>query len=417
MQKILLIGLKDLKIIFRDRAALLLILLAPFLLTLGLGLVTGRFSGSGSGIANIPVIIVNQDKARLGNALVDVFNSPELSGLVKPTASDDPQAAHRFIDDDQAAALIIIPQGFTDSVIPTRGTFPKDNKTAIPVKIEIYANPTRPTGAGIIKTIVEEFLGRVETGRIGGEVVVTQLLTNGLIAPQDAPKLGATLGIQQADSTSSITIKKTDSGTGEVPFDALSYIAPGMALMFLMYTVSYGGRSLLQERNQGTLPRLLISPTTSTQVLGGKVFGIFLTGCAQLGILIAASSLLFQLKWGDTAGVIVLVLAAVFAATGWGMLLTALARTPAQIGSAGSALMLMFGILGGSFVSLNNMPSFVQTLSKITPNAWGLDGFTTLAQGGTLADIGTPITALLVMGAGLFVVAVVLFNRQGIGQK
>ena len=417
MQKILLIGLKDLKIIFRDRAALLLILLAPFLLTLGLGLVTGRFSGSGSGIANIPVIIVNQDKARLGNALVDVFNSPELSGLVKPTASDDPQAAHRFIDDDQAAALIIIPQGFTDSVIPTRGTFPKDNKTAIPVKIEIYANPTRPTGAGIIKTIVEEFLGRVETGRIGGEVVVTQLLTNGLIAPQDAPKLGATLGIQQADSTSSITIQKTDSGTGEVPFDALSYIAPGMALMFLMYTVSYGGRSLLQERNQGTLPRLLISPTTSTQVLGGKVFGIFLTGCAQLGILIAASSLLFQLKWGDTAGVIVLVLAAVFAATGWGMLLTALARTPAQIGSAGSALMLMFGILGGSFVSLNNMPSFVQTLSKITPNAWGLDGFTTLAQGGTLADIGTPITALLVMGAGLFVVAVVLFNRQGIGQK
>ena len=411
MHKIILIGLKDLKIIFRDRAALLLILLAPFLLTLGLGLVTGRFSGNGSGIANIPVIIVNQDKARLGNALVDVFNSPELSGLVKPTASDDPDAARRLINDDKSAALVIIPKGFTDSIIP------KSNTTTTPVKIEIYANPTRPTGAGIIKTIVEEFLGRVETGKIGGEVIVTQLLTNGLISPQDAPKLGATLGIQQADSTSSITIQKTDSGTGEVPFDALAYIAPGMALMFLMYTVSYGGRSLLQERNQGTLPRLLISPTTSAQVLGGKVFGIFLTGCAQLGILIAASSLLFQLKWGDTAGVIVLVLAAVFAATGWGMLLTALSRTPAQVGSAGSALMLMFGILGGSFISLNNMPPFVQTLSKITPNAWGLDGFTTLAQGGTLADIGTSITALLVMGAGLFVVAVVLFNRQGIGQK
>ncbi len=411
MTKIILIGLKDLKIIFRDRAALLLILLAPFLLTLGLGLVTGRFSGNGSGIANIPVILVNQDKARLGNALVDVFNSPELSELVETTTLDDPQAARHSIDADQAAALVVIPKGFTDSVIP------KDNITVQPVKIEIYANPTRPTSAGIIKTIVEEFLGRVETGRIGGEVVVTQLLTNGLISPQDAPKLGATLGIQQADTASSITIQKTDSGSGEVPFDALSYIAPAMALMFLMYTVSYGGRSLLQERNQGTLPRLLISPTTSTQVLGGKVFGIFLTGCAQLGILIVASALLFQLKWGDPAGIIVLVLAAVFAATGWGMLLTALARTPAQIGSAGSALMLMFGILGGSFVSLNNMPPFVQTLSKITPNAWGLDGFTTLAQGGTLADIGTPITALLAMGAGLFVVAVVLFNRQGIGQK
>jgi ABC-2 type transport system permease protein len=63
------------------------------------------------------------------------------------------------------------------------------------------------------------------------------------------------------------------------------------------------------------------------------------------------------------------------------------------------------------------MPLFVQTLSKITPNAWGLDGFTTLAQGGTLADISTPIIALTMMGAVLFVVAVILFNRQGIGQK
>src|SRR5882757_7369725 len=124
MQKIILIGLKDLKIIFRDRAALLLILLAPFLLTLGLGLVTGRFSGNGSGISNIHVILVNQDKARLGDALVDVFNSPDLAGLVKPTVSDDPVAAHRLIDNDQATALVIIPKGLTDSIIPSSGTFP-----------------------------------------------------------------------------------------------------------------------------------------------------------------------------------------------------------------------------------------------------------------------------------------------------
>lgn len=413
MHKILLIGLKDLKIIFRDRAALMLMLLAPFLLTLGLGLVTGRFSGGSSGISNIPVILVNQDKARLGNALVDVFHSPELAELVKPSTSDDPAAARQLIDDDKAAALVIIPKGFSDSIIPNGNTVPATDV----VKIEIYANPTRPTGAGIIQTIVEEFLGRIETGRIGGQVTVAQLLSNRLISPQDAPKMGAALGIEQADSTSVITIQKINNGTGEVPFDILGYFAPGMALMFLMYTVSYGGRSLLQERHQGTLPRLLISPTTSAQVLGGKVLGVFLTGCAQMGILIAASSLLFQLHWGDAAGVIALVVCAVFAATGWGMLLTSVARSPAQVGSIGSALMLIFGILGGSFVNINNLPSFVQWLSKITPNAWGLDGFTTLAQGGTLADIATPIMALLVMGAVLFTVAVVLFNRQGIGQK
>jgi ABC-2 type transport system permease protein len=63
------------------------------------------------------------------------------------------------------------------------------------------------------------------------------------------------------------------------------------------------------------------------------------------------------------------------------------------------------------------MPSFVRTVSKITPNAWGLDGFTTLALGGTLRNLMEPVTALLIMGAVLFGIAVLLFSRNGIMQK
>src|SRR5262245_48356816 len=118
MKKLFLIGIKDLKLIFRDRAALIFMLLAPFLLTIGMGFVTGRFSGSSSGLSDIPVVIVNLDKEQLGNALADVFFSQELAELMEPTVSFDPEAARRFIDDDQAAAAIIIPAGFTRSIIP-----------------------------------------------------------------------------------------------------------------------------------------------------------------------------------------------------------------------------------------------------------------------------------------------------------
>ena len=45
MRKLFLIAFKDFKLIFRDRAALILMLLAPFALTIGMGFVTGRFSG------------------------------------------------------------------------------------------------------------------------------------------------------------------------------------------------------------------------------------------------------------------------------------------------------------------------------------------------------------------------------------
>ncbi|MBV6394801.1 MAG: hypothetical protein HFACDABA_00371 [Anaerolineales bacterium] len=419
MLKLLLIGIKDLKLMFRDRAALIFMLLAPFLLTIGMGFVSGRFSGGSTGLSDIPVVIVNLDQKELGNALEELFNSADLADLVEPTASSDPEAARRLIDSDQASAAIVIPQGFTDSVIPAEGTtFDSTAVQPAPVQIEVYANPSRPTGAGIIKAIVDEFLSRVEEGRVSGTTSLVGLMQSGLLNPQDVASEAQELfaNVDESESTA-ITLKTDTQGAEAVEFDLLAYFAPGMALMFLMYTVSYGGRSILAERSQGTLPRMLISPTSNAQVLGGKVLGIFLMGVAQVGVLILASSIFFQVQWGDPLGVLVLILAAVFGATGWGMLITAFARTPAQVGSTGAAVMLIFGILGGSFMSLENFPPFMQTLSKITPNAWGMDGFVTLALGGTLKNLTEPVTALLIMGALLFAASVVLFNRNGIAQQ
>src|SRR5512138_2453992 len=110
MKKLLLIGIKDLKLIFRDRAALTFMLLAPFLLTIGMGFVTGRFSGNSNGLSDIPVIIVNLDHDQLGDALADVFSSDELADLMEPTASSNAEAARRLIDEDQATAAVIIPE-------------------------------------------------------------------------------------------------------------------------------------------------------------------------------------------------------------------------------------------------------------------------------------------------------------------
>ena len=419
MKKLFLIGIKDLKLVFRDRAALIFMLLAPFLLTIGMGFVTGRFSGGSSGLSDIPVIVVNLDNEELGDALADVFSSEELADLMEPTASSDPDAARRLIDEDQASAAVIIPERFTRSIIPAEGTTLDQNYVEPdPVQIEVYANPSRPQTSGIIKAIVDEFISRVEEGRTSGMTSILQLAASGFITSENAETEARTI-LQNMDEpeTTAIALKTNTKGAQAIDFDILAYMAPGMALLFLMYTVSYGGRSILQERSQGTLPRLLISPTSNAQVLGGKVLGIFLIGVAQVGILILASTIFFGVKWGDQYGVAALILATVFGATGWGMLITALARTPAQVASVGSALMLIFGILGGSFIQLDQMPSWFQTISKITPNAWGLDGFTTLALGGTLRNLTEPITALFIMGAVLFGVAVVLFNRKGMIQK
>lgn len=418
MQKFWLIGIKDVTLAFRDRAALLLIILAPFLLTVGLGFVTGRFSGSSTGLSEIPVLLVNLDQEKLGNTLVEVFESEDLAELIAPERVASEAEARRRIDDDEASAAIIIPAGYTRSVFPAAG----DPADAALAEITLYTNPARPTGAGIVQTIMEEFTGRVELARIGSEVAVTQLIETGrlpldpAIIAETAAQISEKMASSPESASGIILDQRTRDGEA-VEFDVLAYLAPGMALMFLMFTVSNGGRTLLMERAQGTLPRLLVSPTPSAAILAGKILGIYLTGVAQLVILIGGTSLLFNVRWGDPIGLAALILAAVFGATGWGLLLTALARSPGQVSGVGSALMLTFGILGGSLISLDQLPVYVQWISRITPNAWGMDGFTTLALGGSLADLGGPLTGLGVMGLVLFTVALAAFNRQSLVQR
>jgi len=413
MNKILQIGWKDLIILFRDKGALLLMLGAPFVLTLGLGLVTGAFSGGSNGLTGIAMVVVNEDSGQLGQALADMFFSPDLEDLLVPQTAVSPQAARQLVDENEVAAAVIVPASFTDSILP-------DNSGQLgkPVSIEIYANPARPISASVVDSIVQGFVHQVETSMVSVNVAMTQLVMNGRIAPTNADDLMA-LGQEMGqrfitqDSAAPIIRLERDEAAAEAATNPnyLAFLAPGMAVAFLMYTVALGGRSILAERDSGTLARMLIAPTTTTEVLAGKVLGIYLTGAAQVSVLILASSLLFGLRWGSLPGVILLIATVAAAATGWGLLLASVATRPSQVSSLGTALMLIFGILGGSFAQIP-FSGILGQLSKITPNAWAIDGFTTLGQGGTLADIAPALLALVVMALVLFGTAVLIFQRR-----
>ena len=183
MKKLFLIGIKDLKLMFRDRAALTFMLLAPFLLTIGMGFVTGRFSGGSTGFRIFPSsssIWINED---LGNALEDVFNSEELSDLMEPTASSDPEAARQ----SNRQATKPQPRSSSQKASP-KASSPLKGQRLIqnyvqpePVQIEVYTNPSRPTSAGVVKAIVDEFISRVEEGRTSGMTSIVQLMQSGLV--------------------------------------------------------------------------------------------------------------------------------------------------------------------------------------------------------------------------------------------
>jgi ABC-2 type transport system permease protein len=397
MKRILTIGWKDLLLRFRDRGALTLMLGAPFVLTLAMGLVTGAFSPGKNNVGptNIPIAIINEDNGRVGDLFVQTFNSEELADLVEPLAITSAAEARQMVANNQLAAALLIPPTFSQGMSAV-------STSAAP--LEIVTNPARPISSGIVRAIITSLLDDMETGLLAAQITQRQLIAAG--RQQEGEILAH---LQERDPLLNVKIAPLADQSRQPTI--MAYLAPAFAVLFLMYTVTQGGRSILDEREKGTLARLMINPLSVTQILGGKVSGIFLSGFAQMSILILASSLFFGLRWGTPLAVTVLLIAIVAAASGWGLLLAAVAKNTHQVNSIGTAMMLIFGILGGSFFALP-ASGIAALLSKITPNAWAIEGFTTLAAGGTLSDIGGVILALSLMAIVLFALAGTLFRRR-----
>ena len=98
------------------------------------------------------------------------------------------------------------------------------------------------------------------------------------------------------------------------------------------------------------------------------------------------------------------------AACGRGLVFASLAKNPDQISGMSSAVMLIFGILGGTFVPLTGAAPILQGLSRITPNAWANEAFLALGRGAGVGDVGIELLALVVMAIVLFVAASIIMK-------
>ncbi len=418
MNKILIIMWKDISLLWRDRTALILVIAGPLALTLGMGLVTGSFNRSDDApaVSEIPVAIVDHDDGELAQPLIDLFTGPDLSDLVSAEVWEDEAAALEEVRAGRVAAVIVIPDGFSQSFVPDMTT----GDSPAPVALQVYGDPGSPIRAGIVRSIAEEFTARAETGVTTIRLSLTELATSGAVPPEQLPDVGRALseGLLTGDastSTSGLIRVRTETaaaGDDDQGFNLLSYFAPAMALLFLMYAVTLGARTLLSERREGTLARMLAAPVTPGQVLGGKVAGIFLGGFIQMAVLILLTTVMFRLNWGNPLGVLLLVVAAALAATGWGLLIASLSSNDSQISAMGMALTLIFGIVSGSFIPGQSFGPVMNAAARLTPNRWALDGFMSLAAGDGLAGIAAPVAALSVMAVVLFVASAMLMRRR-----
>ena len=402
----------------RDRSALVLMLVAPLALTLVVGFAFGGFGDSQSGVAVIPMGIVNHDSGQFSPFLVEAFQSAELADLVTATVYEDEAAARQMVDDDQLAALVIVPENFSDSIVPAevmQGGYENQTFEQQQSEIEIYASPASQIGSGIVRSITNTILLEFSKGMSTAQISILSLVSSGAISEEELTELGEEIGRQSVEESVDdhlLSLNALLESSSLEEFSFLDYMAASMAILFMMFSMTSSTRTILVEREEGTLPRMLVSPTKRAGVLGGKMLGAYLNGVLQMLVLILAGRLLFGINWGNPLGVLLVTLTLVGAACGWGLLVASFARSAGQASAIGMAINLTFAALAGNFLPRSAYPLIIQKIGLITPNAWGLESYSQLINGAAFSEVLGSILALLGMTLILFAAAILVFRRQ-----
>jgi ABC-2 type transport system permease protein len=190
----------------------------------------------------------------------------------------------------------------------------------------------------------------------------------------------------------------------ESGFDALSYIAPGMALFFMMLSVRQSARTIAEDTDRGVRDRLRSAPVADIAITAGSTVSHAILLFLQLLVLVGIASVLYGLQWGPPAVLVFVCLVLAVSASGWVGLLVSVGRTPGRINALGMALTLVFGILGRSFAAVIPTTPFLDSLARITPNYWGQHAFLALALGGGAHSILRDLGALCIMCAVLWTI-------------
>lgn len=404
---------KDLLIVLKDKGALAVLFLMPLLFASLLGMAFGNTgSGETETRIEITVLLVNQDRGSYGQMLADGLRRAEV--LIVKRLYDAALADQRVADGDAAAALVI-PADFTDKI-----------DAGEPVEVTIIKDPTQQIAANTVAGIANQAMaeiGLLGELRYGIHAVLAQAPDYDkapleLVQAVEAQTLGVVwTQVQQMRQNPVIAVEEeTVAGAEErQPWNPITYYIPGFTVAFAFFLIQQMAKTLLGEKEEGTFRRLLSSPMPRASIIGGKMLAYMGIVFLQVIVLFGVGVALFKMSLGESPlALLLLTLALALASASLGMLLGALCRTSKQADSLGTVLGFILMVLGGTIVyPLFLDKGFIGTLSRLTPNAWGVEGYMMLmADNWTLAQTAPNILALFGFAVVFFAVAVWRFRFE-----
>ncbi len=358
------IARKDLKRRVRDRTAILVALVLPFALA---GIFSLTLSGVDSGAFEVTYAVVGSD----GGALPGDFTQ-ELKALGFVTLRDagSRAAAERLAEDGDVDAAIVFPPGFTNDVRAGDGG-----------RIEVLTSPDSSIGSLVAVSLARSFGSNLDA--VG--LAVAAVAGPGGRSDPALVALARTLPPAATIRTATVEDQVASQST---------FFSIGMAVFFLFFAVEFGVRGLLEEREQGTLSRLLVAPIDPSSVIGGKALTSFALGLVSTTTLVVATTWLLGAEWGAPGEVALLVVAGVLAAVGVTAMVATFATTTAQAGAFVSVVAVVGGLLGGTFFPISQA-GWLGTLRFLSPQGWLMRGFQEASSGGGMRNIAAPLAGIL----------------------
>ena len=355
---------KDLLLFFGDKKAVMLTFLMP------IGLITLfalAFGGTGTDTDVNPLVI----------CIADEDNSTESKKLIASIDSLD---------------ALIVKSGtwveMSDNV--------KKGKYAVALRVKKKYNDSIDLGFAGFELIYDD-AKNAEAGMIQG-ILTGQLFSQtgqGSIKKKVISKMEEQFG-EADEETKNLIYENIDEMMNESSFTesssdliqvnkitspveinpALVHAVAGTSVMTLLFAVAAIGASLLDEKEKGTLKKLLLAPINPIHLLFGKMASAIVIGILQLLVMLVFAQLVFGLPiLTNLPALLILVFFTAVTCAAFGIFLASVCTSRKQIEGLSTVTVLVMSALGGSMMPLFFMPSFMQNFAVFTVNYWSIQGF------------------------------------------
>ncbi|MBK8881765.1 MAG: ABC transporter permease [Bacteroidales bacterium] len=389
---------KDVILFLHDRRSVILTFLLPVILITLFAFAYGSIGNYDGRSEPVKLLVTDLDKTKISKEIVYKIDS--LQDIIT-VVSDSLRSKELVIKGEYACALIIY-KGFNDSLeygntMPVELVFDRSREMEISIlQQNLISILMSATGEIMIKKNIEKYLNELfpdEENDFSDEIA-------GSVINNESNK--------QVIKWTPIVGIRNDTKLG------LIQAVAGTAILMLLFSVAGVGTSILEEKENGTINRLLYSPLKGSTILYSKMLFAFFISILQLTAMFSFAWLILNMDMNvNIPALILMIIATSFAVSSLGICLAAVAKTRQQAQNLSTIIILVMSAIGGSMIPLFIMPPILQKIAILSINYWGIQGFYDIFwRVLPLEGILPKILILMCTGVVLTLASIQLFKKR-----